>query len=191
MDSAASRRIVGKVVDTRREARKQLVELTDKKYGHESIQRLGNLVWLEEIYRKEGKDGEAEATFDQRLAVTQQKTKDEDRALLEMLAYHSEVLRNYPAAERFWTRVLAMDERNPSLDDLWVWEDCRRLARLYDIDRKDSDAEGIYERAVQISEKHGDTGVHVESLSDLASFYQSRGRGKRNRTAPEASVGYS
>ncbi len=169
-------------------AQQQLHDLTTQfegllgqlKYG-DSPALATSLGRLAELYREQGRFGQAEPLFLRALAIQEQQLGADHPAVattLNNLALLYKSQGRYGQAEPLYLRALAIGEQQLGADHPEVATTLNNLANLYKNQGRYAEAEPLYLRALAISEQQlgADHPEVATTLNNLANLYKNQGR---------------
>jgi tetratricopeptide (TPR) repeat protein len=155
--------------------------IREKAFGPDRPEVAESLNNLAEVYRNQGRYGDAEPLYQRSLAILEQAVgrdhPDVGRVLDNLaLAYHQQ--ERYAEIEPFYKRSLAIYEKAYGPDHPRVASALNNLAKLYNRQGRYAEAEPLYRRSLAIYDGTlGPDHLNVAKLlNDLAELYDVQGR---------------
>jgi tetratricopeptide (TPR) repeat protein/CHAT domain-containing protein len=163
------------------ELAKQLVELSERKFGPDHPNLAVALNNLALLYDEQGRYPEAEPLYERVLTIDEKALGPDHpdvATALNNLAWLYYLQGRYAEGEALYKRSLAIREKAFGPDHPDVAQSLNNLARLYQTEGHYADAESRYKRALAIREKtlgpdHPQVGL---SLNNLAGLFRDQGR---------------
>jgi tetratricopeptide (TPR) repeat protein/transcriptional regulator with XRE-family HTH domain len=155
--------------------------IREQQLGPEHPEVATSLNALANLYRKQGKDAEAEALFQRALRIREQQLGPEHPEVatsLYGLANLYRVQSKYEQAELLFQRALRIREQQLGPEHPEMASPLRGLAALYEMQGKDAEAEALFQRALRIREQQlGPEHLYVAyQLYELADSYRVQGK---------------
>jgi CHAT domain-containing protein len=155
--------------------------ISEKALGPEHPDVASSLNNLANLYRVQGKYGEAEPLYERSLAISEKAVGPEHPYVAQSLNNLANLYRvqgKYGEAEPLYKRALAIREKAVGPEHPYVAQSLQNLANLYRDRWKYAEAEPLYKRALAIREKAlgPEHPAVAETLNNLAVLYWDQGK---------------